>query len=140
MSQPVSREPTHWMNASRLGGLPSLGRRTCPRGRPGGREHPLELHVGEHVGGEAEAELAAPRGVERLEAGREHHAADLQVDGFLRLVVVDGAGLADLGAQPALARLEMDAVLAVDRPARAARPGDGPDRCTAGRSGTCRNP
>ena len=30
MSQPVSREPTHWMNASRLGGLPSLGRRTCP--------------------------------------------------------------------------------------------------------------
>ena len=130
MSQPVSREPTHWMKASRLGGLPSLGRRMCPRVGPGGREHPLELHVGQHVRGEAEAELAAARGVEGLEAGREHHAADLQLDRLLRLVVVDGPGLADLGAQAALAGLEMDAVLAVDD--RHARRGLGMGQIDAG--------
>ena len=54
------------------------------------------------------------RGVEGLEAGREHHAADFQLDGLFRLLVVDRAGLAHLRAQAALARPEMDAVLAVD--------------------------
>ena len=65
-------------------------------------------------GREAESEFAPAFGIERLEPGRQHHGADVQLDGFLRLVVVDGARLADLGAEPALARLEMDAVLAVD--------------------------
>ena len=113
MSQPVSREPTHWMNASRLGGLPSLGRRTCPGG-PRGGEQPLELHVAEHVRGEAETELAATRGVEGLEPRREDDGADFQLGRFFGLIVVDGLGLADLRAQPALPGAEVDATLAVD--------------------------
>ena len=110
------------MKASRLGGLAVGGPADVALRGAGGREHPLELHVGQHVGGAAEAELAAAGGVEGLEAGREDHAADFQLERLGRLIVVDGAGLADLGAQAALAGLEMDAVVAVDRPAPAARP------------------
>ena len=80
----------------------------------GGREHPLELQAGEHVGGQPVAELAAAGGVEGLETGREDHAADFQFELLDRLIVVDRAGLADLGAEAALAGREMDAVLAVD--------------------------
>ncbi len=44
-----------------------------------GREHPLELHAGEHVGVSPVAELAAQRGLELLEAGREDHAAHVDL-------------------------------------------------------------
>ncbi len=106
----------------------------------GGREHPLELHAGEHVGGQPVAELAAAGGVEGLETGREDHAPDFQFELLDRLVVVDRAGLADLGAQAALAGREMDAVVAVDdrHPRRGLRMGQvdrGPGSPGTGHSG-----
>ena len=107
---------THALDERQPRGRPAVaGSKNVPPGRARGGEQPLELHVREYVGSEAEAELAPPPRVERLEAGRKNDGTDLQADGFLRLVVVDGSGLADLGAQSALARREMDAVLAVDR-------------------------
>ncbi len=114
MSQPWSREPTHWMKASRRGGLAVGGAADVAVRGAGGREHPLELHAAEHVGGQPVAELAAPRGVEGLEAGREDHGPDVQFELLDLLIVVDRAGLADLRAQAALAGREMDAVVAVD--------------------------
>ena len=80
----------------------------------GGREHPLELDAGEHVGGQPVAELASPRGIEGLEPGREDHGPHIQFERLDRLVVIDRARLADLCAETALAGREMDAVVAVD--------------------------
>ena len=102
------------MKASRRGAFPSAGPADVALRGTGGREHPLELHAGEHVGGQPVAELAAPGGIEGLEPGREDHAADFQFERLGGLIVVDRAGLADLRAQAALAGLEMDAVVAVD--------------------------
>ena len=97
-----------------LGRLAVGGAHDMPaRGARGGKDS-LELHVGQHVRSEAEAELAAAGGIEGVEAGREHHGSDVEFEGLLLLVVFDGTGLADLGAESAFAGAEADAVLAVD--------------------------
>ena len=114
MSQPWSREPTHWMKASRRGGLAVGGPADVALRGAGGREHPLELHVGEHVGGQPVAELAPPRGVEGLEAGREDHGPDFQ---FERSRPADRSRWRRPGRPSRTGRTrrsEMDAVVAVD--------------------------
>ncbi len=97
-----------------LGGAAIGGPANVPLGRPGGGEHPLELHVGDDVGSEAEAEFAPPGGVECLEPGRKDDRADFEIAGLPALVVIDRARLADLCAESALAGTKMDAVVAVD--------------------------
>ncbi len=97
-----------------LGRFAVGGAKDVAAGRAGGRKQSLELHVGKHVGGEAESEFPATRGVEGLETGRQHDAADIEFHCFFRLIVVDCPGLADLGTQPTLAGAEMDATIAVD--------------------------
>ena len=62
--------------------------------RPGGRQHPLELDAGQHVGIAAEAELALLLRGELLKAGGQDDRADFQLDRPLAHGVVDGVLLA----------------------------------------------
>ena len=71
-------------------------------GGAGRREDSLELDVGQHVCGVAEAELAAPRGVEGLEARRQHDGPNVKLDRLLPLVVQDGARLTGFDTQHTL--------------------------------------
>ena len=67
------------------------------------REHPFELHARKHVGIAPVAELAAQRRLELLEAGRENHAAHVDLAFHGQLIVANGAGRTGLHALHALA-------------------------------------
>jgi len=67
-----------------------------------GREYPLELHTGDHIGKSPESILTALSGVVVLEAGGQDHRAN--VDGHLAytLLEVDGACITLVDARQTL--------------------------------------
>ena len=100
--QPLGRPCRRW------------GGRTCPRVGPEAESIRSNCTLVSTLG--AKPKPNSPRRVasKASKPGVSTTLPTSRSDGLLRLVVVDGPGLADLGAQAALARLEMDAVLAVD--------------------------
>ncbi len=72
-----SREPAQAMNTTVSGALPSDGRLISPPVGPGRRRQPLELQAVDHVLVLAVAVLGEKVAVLDLEAGGQHHRADV---------------------------------------------------------------
>ncbi len=81
---------------------------------PAGAQDALELQAGVNIGILAVAIERRGAGVEGLETGGQDDRAHLQGALLLLLGVIDGPGGASLGADPAVARQHLDAILRID--------------------------
>jgi hypothetical protein len=83
------------------------------RGTAGGQDS-FEFDAGHYIG-EIGIPVALHGGrIVRLQAGRENHRAHMERDLFFRVIELDGAGRTEFLACPALALLEINAVIPVN--------------------------
>ncbi len=101
-------------DAHRLGLRDAVAEHDPPAGRAGGVAHPLELEAGEHVGQPAVSVLGNPATIKKIPPRGEDDVAHVDLEDFVLLVEVDGAGGAHLLADAAFAPLEPDARPVVD--------------------------
>ena len=78
------------------------------------RKNALKLQAGVNIGVNTVAVVDENGGIIGLEPRSQNHAAGLEGDGFVLLLVIDGVSGTGLGAQAAVPRQEMDAVVPVD--------------------------
>jgi hypothetical protein len=73
----MPREPTHWIQATRRGCLPLLGRTSSPPGGAGSGHDALIFEAGDHVGIDTVAKVFQPTRVKELRADGQHNGADV---------------------------------------------------------------
>ena len=106
--------PTQWIQAIFPGSWPSDRLHHVAVIRAAGAEDALKFQAGIDIGMLAVAVSLDAAGIKGFKTGRQDDRPHLQGDGFIFLLVVNGAGGADCGAEAAVTGEEVDTVVPVD--------------------------